>query len=182
MKSVPNTLTVSRGSSELFSSPQNDEFFKFLKMGYFIISKNSLRDPLKSMQSFFPDPMYPNQNVRKISDTTETVRSQWDEELEFPWEDSPEYAVLHRTDTGKWYAVMMQLPKQKFGLAADSISEFILLRIPNGKRDATLADRRFLPAFHMNKRTWFAIQLDGGVETAEILRLTECSRDLAVKK
>ena len=81
------------------------------------------------MQSFFPDPMYPNQNVRKISDTTETVRSQWDEELEFPWEDSPEYAVLHRTDTGKWYAVMMQFPKQKFGLAADSISEFILLRI-----------------------------------------------------
>ena len=112
----------------------------------------------------------------------ETVRSRWNEELEFLWEDSPEYAVLRRTDTGKWYAVMMRLPKQKFGLADNSISEFILLRIPNGKRDATLADRRFLPAFHMNKRTWFAIQLDGGVETAEILRLTECSRDQAVKK
>ena len=89
--------------------------------------------------------------------------------------------MLRRTDTGKWYAVMMRLPKLKFGLADDSISEFILLRIPNG-RDATFADRRFLPAFHMNKRTWFAIQLDGGVETAEILRLTECSRDQAVKK
>ena len=112
----------------------------------------------------------------------ETVRSQWGEELEFLWEDSPESAVLRRADTGKWYAVMMRLPKRKFGLADDSISEFILLRIPNGKRDATLADRRFLPAFHMNKRTWFAIQLDGGVETAEILRLTECSRDQAVKK
>ena len=112
----------------------------------------------------------------------ETVRSRWNEELEFLWEDSPEYAVLRRTDTGKWYAVMMRLPKQKFGLADNSISEFILLRIPNGKRDATLADRRFLSAFHMNKRTWFAIQLDGGVKTAEILRLTECSRDQAVKK
>ena len=52
----------------------------------------------------------------------------------------------------------------------------------HSKRDATLADRRFLPAFHMNKRTWFAIQLDGGVETAEILRLTGGSRDQAVKK
>ena len=112
----------------------------------------------------------------------ETVRSQWGEELEFLWEDSPESAVLRRADTGKWYAVMMRLPKRKFGLADDSISEFILLRIPNEKRDTTLADRRFLPAFHMNKRTWFAIQLDGGVETAEILRLTECSRDQAVKK
>lgn len=112
----------------------------------------------------------------------ETVRSQWGEELEFLWEDSPEYAVLRRADTGKWYAVMMRLPKRKFGLADDSISEFILLRIPNEKRDTTLADRRFLSAFHMSKRTWFAIQLDGGVKTAEILRLTKCSRDQAVKK
>ena len=112
----------------------------------------------------------------------ETVRSQWGEELEFLWEDSPESAVLRRADTGKWYAVMMRLPKRKFGLADDSISEFILLRIPNEKRDTTLADRRFLSAFHMNKRTWFAIQLDGGVKTAEILRLTKCSRDQAVKK
>ena len=60
----------------------------------------------------------------------ETVRSQWGEELEFLWEDSPESAVLRRADTGKWYAVMMRLPKRKFGLADDSISEFILLRIP----------------------------------------------------
>ena len=112
----------------------------------------------------------------------ETVRSQWGEELEFLWEDSPESAVLRRADTGKWYAMMMRLPKRKFGLADDSISEFILLRIPNEKRDTTLADRRFLSAFHMNKRTWFAIQLDGGVKTAEILRLTKCSRDQAVKK
>lgn len=98
------------------------------------------------------------------------------------WEDSPESAVLRRADTGKWYAVMMRLPKRKFGLADDSISEFILLRIPNEKRDTTLADRRFLSAFHMNKRTWFAIQLDGHMKITEILHLVECSRDQAVKK
>ena len=44
------------------------------------------------------------------------------------------------------------------------------------------SDGRFLPAYHMNKRTWFAIRLDGGVELAEILRLTECSRKQAVRK
>lgn len=112
----------------------------------------------------------------------ETVRSQWNEELEFLWEDSPEYAVLRRTDTGKWYAVMMRLPGRKFGLPDDGVSEFILLRIPKDAVAATLADSRFLPAYHMNKRTWFAIRLDGGVKLAEILRLTECSRQQAVKK
>ena len=47
---------------------------------------------------------------------------------------------------------------------------------------AILADSRFLPAYHMNKRTWFAIRLDGGVELSEILRLVECSRKQAVKR
>ena len=112
----------------------------------------------------------------------ETIRGRWGEALEFLWEDYPECAILRRTDTGKWYAVMMRLPGQKFGLPDDTVSEFILLRVPRGEEDAIRADRRFLPAYHMNKRTWFAIQLDGGVELSEIQRLTECSRAQAVKK
>ena len=77
---------------------------------------------------------------------------------------------------------MMRLPKRKFGLPDDAVSEFILLRIPKGEEDAIHADSRFQPAFHMNKRTWFAIQLNGGVAFPDILRLTECSRAQAVKK
>ena len=115
-------------------------------------------------------------------DLLEEVRRRWNEELEFLWEDSPEYAVLRRTDTGKWYAVMMRLPGRKFGLPDDAVSEFILLRIPADARDAVLADSRFLPAYHMNKRTWFAIRLDGGVDFPELLHLTGCSRKQAVKK
>ena len=38
------------GFPEFFSSPQNDEIFESLKMGYFIISKNSLRDSQKFAQ------------------------------------------------------------------------------------------------------------------------------------
>ena len=115
-------------------------------------------------------------------DLLEDVRSRWNEGLEFLWEDSPEYAVLRRTDTGKWYGVMMRLPGRKFGLPDDAVSEFILLRIPKGEEDTVLADSRSLPAYHMNNRTWFAIRLDGGAGLAEILRLTECSRKQAVKK
>ena len=112
----------------------------------------------------------------------ETVRGKWREELEFLWEDYSECAILRRTDTGKWYAVMMRLPKRKFGLPDDAVSEFILLRVPQGEADAIHADSRFLPAFHMNKRTWFAIQLDGSVAFSDLRHLTERSRTQAVKK
>ena len=112
----------------------------------------------------------------------ENVRERWQEELEFLWEDSPEYAVLRRTDTGKWYAVLMRLPKRKFGLDSDEVSEFLLLRIPKDEAETIHGDKRFLPAFHMNKRTWFAIPLDGGVGFDEILLRMSRSRELAVTK
>ena len=48
-KSVQNTLTVS-----LFSPPQNGEFFKSQMGSKFIFSKNSPRDPLKSLQCTAP--------------------------------------------------------------------------------------------------------------------------------
>ncbi len=111
----------------------------------------------------------------------ETARCRWGEELEYLWEDSPEYAVLRRADTEKWYAVLMRLPRRKFGLAGDEVSEFVLLRIPPDDAEAIHGDSRFLPAFHMNKRTWFAMPLDGGADIAEILRRMERSRELAVK-
>ena len=120
--------------------------------------------------------------MRQSCGLLEDVRTRWREELEFLWEDSPEYAVLRRTDTGKWYGVMMRLPGRKFGLADEAVSEFLLLRVPEGEENAIRNDGRFLPAYHMNKRTWFAVHLDGGVELAEILRLVECSRRQAVRK
>ena len=120
--------------------------------------------------------------LKQSRELLETIRERWGEKLEFLWEDSPECAILRRTDTGKWYAVMMRVPRRKFGLPEDAVSEFILLRVPCGEEDAIRADRRFLPAYHMNKRTWFSIQLDGGVELSEIQRLTECSRAQAFKK
>ena len=76
----------------------------------------------------------------------------------------------------------MRLPGRKFGLGDDALSEFLLLRIPRDAAAVILSDDRFLPAYHMNKRTWFAIRLDGGVELSEILRLVECSRKQAVKR
>ncbi len=120
--------------------------------------------------------------LKQSRELLKTVREHWREELEFLWEDSPECAILRRTDTGKWYAVMMRIPRSKFGLPEDAVSEFVLLRVPRGEEDAIRADRRILPAYHMNKRTWFAIRLDGSVAFPELLHLTEKSRAQAVRK
>ena len=53
---------------ELFSPPQNGEFFKSQMGNKFIFSKNSPRDALESIQDLFPNPMYPNQNVHNFNE------------------------------------------------------------------------------------------------------------------
>jgi predicted DNA-binding protein (MmcQ/YjbR family) len=40
---------------------------------------------------------------------------------------------------------------------------------------------RFLPAYHMNKKTWTTIVLDGAVGAAELQKLLSESRKLATK-
>ena len=41
---------------------------------------------------------------------------------------------------------------------------------------------KFLPGYHMNKKSWYTIRLDGSVGIEEILPLIDESYALAVKK
>ena len=45
------------------------------------------------------------------------------ETLEHLWPKTPEYAILRRADTDKWYAVFMRIPGTKIGLASPELIE-----------------------------------------------------------
>lgn len=40
-------------------------------------------------------------------------------EPEYPWESSPDNAVLRNTMSGKWYAIVMRVKRQILGLDGD---------------------------------------------------------------
>ena len=84
------------------------------------------------------------------------ARENLGDELEFLWKQFPDYAVLRRKDTQKWYAVLMRLPRCKLGLDSDEMVEIIDLR-----RTSDADDPRFLPGYHKNKKSWMTIVLDG---------------------
>ena len=60
--------------------------------------------------------------------------------------------------------------------------EAIDLRVPPESADAIAADSRLLPGYHMNKKSWFTIVLDGSVPKDEILAWLRRSYELAVGK
>lgn len=103
------------------------------------------------------------------------ARETWGDELEFLWKQFPDYAVLRRKDTDKWYALVARLTADKVGGNKKEVVEIVNLRRTEGM-DAP----RFLPAYHMNKKTWATIVLDETIPSEELMRLLSASRDNAI--
>ena len=104
------------------------------------------------------------------------AESEWGERPEFLWKNFPDYAVLRRKDTDKWYALIARLTADKVGGSRTDVTETV-----NMRRTDSMDDSRFLPAYHMNKKTWTTIVLDGKVGAEELQRLLAESRKLATK-
>ena len=109
------------------------------------------------------------------------VRQTYGDELEFLWERFPDNAILRRKDTGKWYGALLVLSRRKLGLASDDLVDILDLRIKSGEIETLVDKEKFFPGYHMNKKHWFTVCLDGSVPMEEIFRRIDDSYLLAKK-
>lgn len=101
---------------------------------------------------------------------------------EYLWASDPEAAVLRRTDTGKWFALYMRVPRARLGLPGEGKAALLDLKCDPLLTGALRAREGFLPAYHMNKERWVAVLLDGPVDREEGCALLEESWRLAGPK
>lgn len=111
----------------------------------------------------------------------EYVRSKYGDEPEYLWEKFPDNAIWRRQDTRKWYGLILTVPKKKLGLASGEMAEIIDLRLDPAQMAETVDHERYFPGWHMNKKHWYTIILDGSVPTEEIAGRIEESYRLAIK-
>ena len=107
------------------------------------------------------------------------VKNKYGDELEFLWEKSPKNAVVRRKSSNKWYAVILTVSKRKLNLDSDEIIEVINLHNTVEEIKKLIDNKRYFPAYHMNKKYWCTICLDGTVELKEIYKLIDISYELA---
>ncbi len=123
-------------------------------------------------------------DVFKSSDAKNIIRyikERYNDELEFLWPKFPKNAIFRRKDCAKWYAALLTLPKYKLGLAGEEETEIIDLRIAPSVVDTVVDGKKYFPGYHMNKRHWFTICLDGSVPISEIHGWIDTSYRLAKK-
>lgn len=101
---------------------------------------------------------------------------------EFLWKKLSDNAVLRRKDSQKWYAAILKAAKGKLGLDSDETAEIIDLRIEPEKMESLIDNRLYFPGWHMNKKSWYSIILDGSVPFEEICRRLDESYMLAANR
>ena len=133
----------------------------------------------KIKKECFEDEIFKTYYTNEIVDY---IKNKYGEELEFLWEKSPKTAVVRRKSSKKWYAVILTLSKRKLNLDSDEAVEIINLHNSPEKIEKLIDNKRYFPAYHMNKKHWCTICLDGTVELEKIYRLIDISYELAKKK
>lgn len=107
---------------------------------------------------------------------------QYGTEPEYPWESTPDAAVLRHTGNSKWYGLLMRIPAKRLGIASDTEADILNVKCDPLETGSLQQKPGIFPAYHMNKTHWITILLDGTVPTAEIFQFLDESFYLTSQK
>ncbi len=99
-------------------------------------------------------------------------------EPEYLWAATPDCAVLRHPGNGKWYAIFMEVPKNRLGLPGGEPVSILNVKCDPILMGAMLTNPGMLPGYHMNKTHWLTILLDGTVPEETVVTLLNMSYDL----
>lgn len=108
------------------------------------------------------------------------IRERYGGELEFLWAKLPLAAVWRRPQSRKWYGLLMAVDAAKLGLGGEGPVEALNLHCRAEEMAGRLAAGA-LPGYHMNKKYWFTVLLDGRIDFAVLAKWLEASWDMAKK-
>lgn len=112
----------------------------------------------------------------------EYIKQKYHDELEYLWEKFPNNAIWRNKDNNKWYGALLVVPKAKIGIEEEGSIEIIDLLLEPEKIENIVDNKKYFAAYHMNKKHWITIKLDGSVDINEIYELIDNSYHLSKGK
>jgi len=110
----------------------------------------------------------------------EYVHKKYGRDIEYLWARMPDDGVWRRGDNEKWFGGIFHVALNKVELGADNrIVEILDIRCAPEMLDFIVDRKTVFPGWHMNKRHWITIVLDGRMPIAQIRKLLDASYDIA---
>ncbi len=107
------------------------------------------------------------------------VREKYGDEPEYLWEKFPDNAIWRRKDNAKWYGAVLTVARKKLGLAGEGNVEILDVCADPAEIELLVDNVKVFGGWHMNKKHWIALPLDGSVGSEEIENFLEESWHIA---
>lgn len=111
-------------------------------------------------------------------DILKYVEENYKTKPEHLWEKYPSYGVLRHKGNRKWYAILMDVPRNRVGLEGEETIDILDVKCEPDMIVSLSSQKGFFPAYHMNKKHWITIILDGTVADHEIYNLIDMSYEM----
>ena len=99
-----------------------------------------------------------------------------------PFEDELDAWVFRHPDNKKWFALVMTIKKSKLGIDSNEYIDVVNLKCAPEIMDDLWQERGIFPAYHMNKKHWLTLCLDGSCDDETIKFVINISHTLTKKK
>ena len=101
---------------------------------------------------------------------------------DYPWADTPRAAVFRHAGNRKWFALVMEVPRDKLGLLGTEKFDIVNFKCDPILIASLRGETGIFPAYHMNKASWITAALDGSVPAETIELLLDVSYELTKPK
>ena len=103
-------------------------------------------------------------------------------EPDCPWSKNPNFEVYRHSNNKKWFALIMDIPRNRIGLHGTDIIDVVNLKCDPLLLGSVRTESGIFPAYHMNKENWVTVALDGSASDEIIKMLLDVSYELTVAK
>ena len=97
---------------------------------------------------------------------------------EHPFAKEPATCVFRHASNQKWFAVIMEIPKEKLGLDRGGEINLVNFKCDTRLIGSFREETGIYPAYHMSKAHWLTVALDGTVGEDKIKFLLDMSYEL----
>ena len=97
---------------------------------------------------------------------------------ESPWAQSPTNTVFRHRHNRKWFALIMDIPREKLVLPGGKIISVVNVKCDPRLIGSFREEPGIFPAYHMNKAHWLTVALDGSADGEKLKFLLDMSYEL----
>lgn len=150
------------------------------QVGEFVAKvKEEFFQVLKDIQFHCTTPVYfLSSQANRITDL---IKERYHDIPTFLWDKFPSYGVFRNINNEKWYAVIMNINKEKVSIEEEGEAFILNVKLDEKKVSELLTRKGFYKAYHMNKDKWISIVLDDTISDDELMTYIEESHQFTEK-